>query len=70
MHSDDEFYDQKKSLTEAVVLFFFDPTIDGVYGDGVYVSNDIEERRIWNRIEVLQPKSQIGLVALHPTVSI
>jgi glycosyltransferase len=47
MHSDDEFYDT--STISKIVRFEADKEIE-VYGDGIYVSNDAEERLIRNRI--------------------
>lgn len=49
MHSDDEFYDDTV-VASVVQRFDSDVNIDGVYGDGVYVSNDQEERLIRDRI--------------------
>ena len=49
MHSDDEFYDEKV-ISSIVKRFNFEQNIQGVYGDGIYVSNDTEERLIRNRI--------------------
>jgi glycosyltransferase involved in cell wall biosynthesis len=69
MHSDDEFYDEKV-LTKIAARFNYDPSIDGVYGDGVYVSNDKEERLIRNRIggPFSLKKVKSGWLPLHPTV--
>jgi glycosyltransferase involved in cell wall biosynthesis len=69
MHSDDEFYD-KKAISRIVARFDFDSSIDGVYGDGVYVSNDMEERLIRNRIggAFSLQKVKSGWLPLHPTV--
>lgn len=69
MHSDDEFYD-KTAVKRIAARFDFDSTIDGIYGDGVYVSNDKQERLIRNRIggvfSIKKVKS--GWLPLHPTV--
>lgn len=69
MHSDDEFYDEKV-ITKIAARFNDDSTIDGVYGDGVYVSNDTEERLIRNRIggPFSLQKVKSGWLPLHPTV--
>jgi glycosyltransferase len=69
MHSDDEFFDEN-AISNIVSRFITDPTTDGVYGDGVYVSNDIEERMIRNRIggTFSIQKIKSGWLPLHPTV--
>jgi glycosyltransferase involved in cell wall biosynthesis len=69
MHSDDEFYD-KNAISKIVARFNFDPSTEGVYGDGVYVSNDAEERLIRNRIggTFSLQKVKLGWLPLHPTV--
>ncbi|PBJ08975.1 glycosyltransferase family 2 protein [Flavobacterium sp. ACN6] len=69
MHSDDEFYD-KNAISKIAARFNFDPSIDGVYGDGVYVSNDKNERLIRDRIGGVFSLKKIkeGWLPLHPTV--
>ena len=69
MHSDDEFYD-KNVIDRIVSRFNSDSTIEGVYGDGVYVSNDKEERLIRDRIGGVFSLKKIkkGWLPLHPTV--
>jgi glycosyltransferase len=69
MHSDDEFYD-KKAVARIATRFNHEPTIDGVYGDGVYVSNDKSERLIRDRIggAFSLKKVKTGWLPLHPTV--
>jgi len=69
MHSDDEFYD-KKALKRIAARFEYEPHIDGVYGDGVYVSNDQYERLIRDRIGGVFSLKKIreGWLPLHPTV--
>jgi glycosyltransferase involved in cell wall biosynthesis len=69
MHSDDEFYDEKV-ISRIVNRFNYDPSIEGVYGDGVYVSNDDQERMIRNRIGGVFSLKKIksGWLPLHPTV--
>lgn len=69
MHSDDEFYD-KKAIQRIAARFEYEPNIDGVYGDGVYVSNDKYERLIRDRIGGVFSLKKIreGWLPLHPTV--
>lgn len=69
MHSDDEFYDPT-AISKIVARFNSDSTIEGVYGDGVYVSNDTEERLIRNRIggDYNLDRVKLGWLPLHPTV--
>lgn len=69
MHSDDEFYDEN-AVAKIVDCFTADSSIDGVYGDGVYVSNDAKERTIRNRIggAFSLKKIKSGWLPLHPTV--
>ncbi len=71
MHSDDEFYD-KKAISRIAARFNYEQNIDGVYGDGVYVSNDNEERLIRNRIGGMFSLKKVkeGWLPLHPTVYI
>src|SRR6187402_1069163 len=69
MHSDDEFYDENV-VSRIARRFKYDPSIEGVYGDGVYVSNDAKERLIRNRIggDFSLQKIKSGWLPLHPTV--
>ncbi len=69
MHSDDEFYDAH-AIGRIVASFEQDSKTEGVYGDGVYVSNDSEERLIRNRIggAFSLQKIKSGWLPLHPTV--
>lgn len=69
MHSDDEFYDGKV-LTKVVDRFLSDHNIQGVYGDGMYISNDNDEKLIRNRIcgDFSELKIMQGWLPLHPTV--
>lgn len=69
MHSDDEFYDATV-VSQIVAAFQNNPNTDGVYGDGIYVSNDAEERIIRDRIggAYSLKKVQSGWLPLHPTV--
>ncbi|WP_406844023.1 glycosyltransferase family 2 protein [Flavobacterium soyae] len=69
MHSDDEFFD-KKAVTRIAARFDYEPNIDGVYGDGIYVSNDKEERLVRDRIGGVFSLKRVkkGWLPLHPTV--
>lgn len=69
MHSDDEFYDATV-VSQIVAAFQNNTSTDGVYGDGVYVSNDIQERIIRDRIGGVYSlkKVKAGWLPLHPTV--
>ena len=69
MHSDDEFYDVN-AIRKIAARFDYDSTLEGVYGDGVYVSNDSNERLIRNRIGGIFSLKKVkeGWLPLHPTV--
>lgn len=69
MHSDDEFYDEEV-VNKIVERFHNESNIDGIYGDGIYVSNDKHERLIRNRIggDFSIKKIKKGWLPLHPTV--
>jgi glycosyltransferase involved in cell wall biosynthesis len=69
MHSDDEFYDVSV-ISKIVAAFKTAPEADGLYGNGIYVSNDSEERIIRNRIGGAYDFEKIksGWLPLHPTV--
>jgi glycosyltransferase involved in cell wall biosynthesis len=69
MHSDDEFYD-KNAVSRIAARFEYEPNTEGVYGDGVYVSNDNEERLIRNRVGGIFSLKKVkeGWLPLHPTV--
>jgi glycosyltransferase involved in cell wall biosynthesis len=69
MHSDDEFYDTGV-VSKIVAAFKNAPDTDGIYGDGVYVSNDTEESLVRNRIGGAYDfeKLKAGWLPLHPTV--
>jgi glycosyltransferase involved in cell wall biosynthesis len=69
MHSDDEFYDSLV-VSKIVSAFNASKVIDGVYGDGVYITNDEKEKVVRNRIGGLFSISKIqnGWLPLHPTV--
>jgi glycosyltransferase involved in cell wall biosynthesis len=69
MHSDDEFYDTAV-VSQIVAGFENNTATDGVYGDGIYVSNDAEEKIIRNRIggDYHFKRLKKGWLPLHPTV--
>lgn len=69
MHSDDEFYDTK-AISRIAARFNHDATIEGIYGDGVYVTNDAEERLVRDRIGGVFSLKKVkgGWLPLHPTV--
>ena len=69
MHSDDEFYNDKV-ISKIADAFKNSPNADGVYGNGIYVSNDEKERIVRNRIggEYQFAKLESGWLPLHPTV--
>nr|WP_315177778.1 glycosyltransferase family 2 protein [uncultured Flavobacterium sp.] len=69
MHSDDEFYDPTV-VSKIVAAFKIATDTDGLYGNGIYISNDAEERIIRNRIGGAYDFKKIksGWLPLHPTV--
>ena len=69
MHSDDVFYDNEV-VSKVVSAFNASKEIDGVFGDGVYISNDDDKKIIRNRIGGRFSISKIkrGWLPLHPTV--
>ncbi len=69
MHSDDEFYDQH-AIAKIATRFNYDASIEGIYGDGIYVSNDEQERLIRDRKggAFSLKKVKKGWLPLHPTV--
>jgi len=69
MHSDDEFYDDLV-INRIADRFDKESNIEGIYGDGIYISNDIQERLIRNRIggRFSIKKIKNGWLPLHPTV--
>lgn len=69
MHSDDEFY-SPTAVSEIVATFQKNIETDGVYADGIYVSNDAEERIIRDRIGGPYSINRVkaGWLPLHPTV--
>lgn len=71
MHSDDVFYD-RSVVSKIVNTFLMSATADAVYGNGIYVTNDAEEKIIRNRIggQYNFEKLKSGWLPLHPTVYI
>lgn len=69
LHSDDEFYD-KQTITKIVEGFSKDEYGDGIYGDGLYVSNDNNEVILRRKIGGSYDRSKIkrGWLPLHTTV--
>lgn len=69
MHSDDEFYDLTV-VSKIVAAFKSAPETDGLYGNGIYISNDTEQRIVRNRIGGSYDFEKIksGWLPLHPTV--
>ncbi|WJS94210.1 glycosyltransferase [Flavobacterium johnsoniae] len=69
MHSDDEFYDTK-AISRIAARFNTDSSIEGIYGDGVYVTNDSDERLVRDRIGGVFSLKKVkgGWLPLHPTV--
>lgn len=71
MHSDDVFFDETV-VTKIVEAFNKNPNADAIYGDGIYVTNDAEQKIVRNRIggEYDVKKIKSGWLPLHPTVYI
>lgn len=71
MHSDDVFYD-KEVISKIVDAFKNNINSDAVYGNGIYVTNDNEQKIVRNRIggEYNYKKLKSGWLPLHPTVYI
>jgi glycosyltransferase involved in cell wall biosynthesis len=69
MHSDDQFYDNTV-VSNIVSVFNNNINTDGIYGNGIYVSNDIKENIIRDRIggNFSLNKVKNGWLPLHPTV--
>lgn len=69
MHSDDVFYDNRV-ISKIADFFQKHPYYDGIYGDGVYVTNDTQEKIVRNRIggAYNYKKLKSGWLPLHPTV--
>lgn len=71
MHSDDVFYDIAV-VSKIVESFKNNPNIDAIYGDGIYVTNDDEQKIVRNRIggDYDYKRLKAGWLPLHPTVYI
>jgi glycosyltransferase involved in cell wall biosynthesis len=71
MHSDDVFYDASV-ISKIVVSFENNPNTDAIYGNGIYVTNDDEQKTVRNRIggEYDYKRLKKGWLPLHPTVYI
>ena len=71
MHSDDVFYDTSV-VTKIVESFKNNPETDAIYGDGIYVTNDDEQKIVRNRIggNYDYKRLKSGWLPLHPTVYI
>lgn len=71
MHSDDVFYDERV-ISNIVHAFQNNPDAEAVYGDGIYVTNDEEQKIVRNRIggEFNYKRLKSGWLPLHPTVYI
>lgn len=71
MHSDDEFYDSSV-VSKIVEVFENNFDTEAVYGNGIYVSNDDEQKIVRNRIGGAYDfdKIKTGWLPLHPTVYI
>lgn len=69
MHSDDEFYDTGV-VSQIVAAFHKNPNSNGVYGNGIYVTNDDKQSLVRNRIsgDFSIEKIKSGWVPLHTTV--
>lgn len=69
LHSDDTFYDEKV-VSKIVKAFENNPQIDGLYGNGIYTTNDNEQRLVRNRIggNFHINRIKTGWLPLHPTV--
>lgn len=71
MHSDDVFYDTAV-ISKIVEVFKNNPDTDAIYGNGIYVTNDDEQKIVRNRIggEYDYKRLKAGWLPLHPTVYI
>jgi glycosyltransferase involved in cell wall biosynthesis len=69
MHSDDVFYDSAV-VSKIVAKFEKESETEGVYGNGIYVTNDAEEKLVRNRIGGAYNFENLksGWLPLHPTV--
>lgn len=71
MHSDDIFYDTAV-ISKIVEVFKNNPDTDAIYGNGIYVTNDDQQKIVRNRIggEYDYKRLKSGWLPLHPTVYI
>lgn len=71
MHSDDVFYDTAV-ISKIAEVFKNNSDTDAVYGNGIYVTNDEEQKIVRNRIggEYDYKRLKKGWLPLHPTVYI
>jgi len=71
MHSDDEFYDENV-ISKIVDKFIVLNDIEAVYGNGVYITNDVYRKIVRNRIggKFSLKRIKNGWLPLHPTVYI
>ena len=71
MHSDDEFYDENV-ISNIVAEFMLSNDIEAIYGNGIYITNDADRKRVRNRIggEFSLKRIKNGWLPLHPTVYI
>lgn len=71
MHSDDVFYDNAV-ISKIAEVFKNNPDTDAIYGNGIYVTNDDEQKIVRNRIggEYDYKRLKAGWLPLHPTVYI
>jgi glycosyltransferase involved in cell wall biosynthesis len=69
MHSDDVFYDSTV-VSKIVSKFENESQTEGIYGNGIYVTNDAEEKLVRNRIGGAYNFDNLkwGWLPLHPTV--
>lgn len=69
LHSDDEFY-ENSTISKIIETIKRNKTLDGVYGDGLYVSNDAKESIVRRKIGGSFERSKIkkGWLPLHTTV--
>ncbi|MBZ4043044.1 glycosyltransferase family 2 protein [Flavobacterium hibisci] len=71
MHSDDVFYDTGV-VSKIAEIFKNNSDIDAIYGDGIYVTNDDQQKIVRNRIggDYDYKRLKSGWLPLHPTVYI
>ncbi|MFB9076915.1 glycosyltransferase family 2 protein [Flavobacterium procerum] len=71
MHSDDVFYDENV-VSKIVDAFKKNNTIDAIYGNGIYITNNTKQKIVRTRIggKYDYKKLNRGWLPLHPTVYI